>query len=52
MIKFAIKLLIELQKVQKIQNKIIHEQIQMSMIKKYLKEDIYVQKKDRKLLMS
>ena len=34
-----------------IHDKIIQKQLQMSMIKKYLKEDIYLQKKDRKLLI-
>ena len=31
--------------------KIIHRKLQMKMIKKYLKKDIYPQKKDRKLLI-
>ena len=35
----------------KINNKIIRKQLQMSMIKKYLKKDIYLQKKDTKVLM-
>ena len=38
-------------KFHKIHNKIIQRQLQMSMIKKYLKKDIYLQKKDKKLLM-
>ena len=38
-------------KVSKIYNKIIQKQLQMSMIKKYLKKDKYLQKKDKKLLM-
>ena len=38
-------------KVSQINNKIIQRQLPMKMIKKYLKEDIYLQKKDRKLLM-
>ena len=46
------KLLIELQKFQKIHNKIILKQLQMNTIKKYLKKDIYRQKKDQKLLMN
>ena len=32
-------------------NKIIKKQFQMSMIKKYLKKDIYIQKRDRTLLL-
>ena len=39
------------QKFQKINNKIIQKQFQMGMIKKYLNKDIYLQKKDRKLLI-
>ena len=35
----------------KIHNKIIQRQLQMNMIKKYLKKDTYLQKKDRKLLI-
>ena len=45
----VIKLLIELQKFQKIHKKIIQIQLQMRTIKKYLKKDIYLQKKDKKL---
>ena len=37
-----IKLLIKLQNFQKIHNKIIQKQLQMSMIKKYLKKDMYL----------
>ena len=47
-----IKLLIELQKFQKIHDKIIQNQLQMSMIKKYLKRDMYLQKKSKELLMN
>ena len=47
----VMKLLIELQKSQKVHSRIIQKQLQMNMIKKYLKKDIYVQKKDIKLLM-
>ena len=36
--------------VKKFTKKIIQKQLQMRMIKKYLKKDIYLQKKDRKLL--
>ena len=46
-----IKLLTKLQKFQKVHNKIIHRQLQMRMIKKYLKKDIYLQTKGKKLLM-
>ena len=47
MIWFVTKLLIELQNVQKLLNKIIQKKLQMSTIEKYLKKDIYFQKKDR-----
>ena len=43
----VIKLLTELCKFQKIHNKIFQNQFQMTMIKKYLKKDIYLQKKTR-----
>ena len=36
---------VKLQKLKKIQNKIIQRQLQMSMIKKYLKKDMYLHKK-------
>ena len=39
------------QKFYKIRNKMIHKKLQMKMIKKYLKKDIYLQKKDRKFLI-
>ena len=42
----------KLQMFQEIHNKIIQMQLQMSMIKKYLKKDIYLQKKYRKLLIN
>ena len=38
-------------KLQKIQNKIIQRQLQVRMPRKYLKKDIYLQKKDKKLLI-
>ena len=38
----VIKLLIKLRGFQKIHNKIFRRQLQMSMIKKYLKKDIYL----------
>ena len=41
-IRLAIKLLIELQNLQKNCNKIIQKQLQMIMIKKYQKKDIYL----------
>ena len=47
-----IKLLTKLQTFQKIHNKIFLKQLQMSMIKKYLKKDTYLQKKEKKLLMN
>ena len=43
---------LKLQKFQKIHNKIIWKQLQMGMTKKYLKKDIYLQKKTKKLLMN
>ena len=43
---------LNLQKFQKIHNKIIWKQLQMGMTKKYLKKDIYLQKKNKKLLMN
>ena len=43
---------LKLQKFQKIHNKIIRKQLQMCMTKKYLKKDIYLQKKNKKLLMN
>ena len=46
------KLLIEFKKFPTIHNRIIQKQLQMKMIKKYLKNDIYLQKKDRILLMT
>ena len=41
-ILLVIKLLIELGNFQKIQNKIIQKKLQLSMIKKHLKKDIYL----------
>ena len=46
------KLLKKSRKFQKIHNEIIQKHLEMSMIKKYLKKDVYLQKKDKKLLMS
>ena len=40
-----------IQKFQNIHNKMIQRQLQMNMIKKYLRKDKYLQKKDKKLLM-
>ena len=45
------KLLAKLQKCQKIHKKIIPRELQMRMIKKYLKTDIYLQKRDQKFLI-
>ena len=45
------KVLIKLQESEKLHNRVIQKQLQMSMIKKYLKKGIYLQKKDRKLLI-
>ena len=38
------------QEFQKLHNKIIKRQLEMRMIKKYLKKDIYLRKKDKKIL--
>ena len=38
-------------KLQKTHNNIIQRKLQMSIVKKYLKKDLYLQRKDRKLLM-
>ena len=40
-----------IRKSQKRCNRIIHKQLQMSMIKIYLQKDIYLQEKNKKLLM-
>ena len=37
---------------QKVHTKVIQKQLQMSMIKKYLEKDLYLQKNDKKLLMN
>ena len=50
-IQFVIKLLIKLQKSQKLLNRITQKQLQMNMKKKYLMTDTYLQKKKIKLLM-
>ena len=42
---------VELQKLQIIHNKIIQGQLQVKMIKKYLKKDTYIQKKDKRFLI-
>ena len=47
----VIKLLIKSQKYKKFKNKLIQRQLQMRIIKKYLKKDIRLQKKDQKFLM-
>ena len=41
----------KLRKLQKTHNNIILRKLQMSIVKKYLKKDLYLQRKDRKLLM-
>ena len=51
-ILLVIKLLIKLRGFEKIHNKIIQRQSKMSMIKKYFKKEIYLQKKNKKLLMN
>ena len=45
------KSLIRLQKSQNLHNRLIQKELEMSIIKKYLKKNTYLQKKDRKLLM-
>ena len=45
------KLLIKLQESEKLHNRVIQKQLQTSMIKKHLEKDLYLQKKDRKLLI-
>ena len=46
------KIAIRITKVQKIYNKYIQRRLQLGMIKIYLKKDIYLQKKDKTLLMN
>ena len=43
--------MIELQNSQKLHNKVIQKQLQMSVIKKYLKKNLYLQKKKQKIIM-
>ena len=50
-ILLVMALLIELQQSQEVDCRIIQKQLQMNIIKTYLKKDIYLHKKDRKLLM-
>ena len=50
-ISLVTNLIIELLWFQKIYKRVIEKQLHMSMIKKYLMKDIYLQNKDRKLLM-
>ena len=38
----------KIQRYCKIQNKITHKQLQMNIIKEYLRKDIHLQKKDKK----
>ena len=49
LIWLIIKLVLELQTFQKIHNKIIQRMLQMKVIKKCLKKDIYFQKKRQKI---
>ena len=42
----------KIEKFQKIHNKINQRLLQINVIKKYLKKDMYLQKKDKKLLMN
>ena len=44
-------MLTESQKSEEVHRRIFQIQLQMSMTKKYLKKDTYLQRKDRKLLM-
>ena len=44
-------MLIELQNSQQVQHRIIQTKLQMNMIRKYPKKYIYLQKKNRKLMM-
>ena len=50
-ILLVMALLIELPQSQEVDCRIIQKQLQMNIIKTYLKKDIYLHKKDRKLLM-
>ena len=45
------KTAIKITRLYQVYNKLIQKQLQTSMIMKYLKNDIYLQKKDRKLLI-
>ena len=47
LIWLVIKLLIELQKSQEVQHRIIHKQLQMNMMKKYLKKDIFPEERQK-----
>ena len=49
--RLVIKLLIKLRQSQGIHHRTIEKQLQINMIKKYLKKETYLQKKDRKLLI-
>ena len=40
----------KLRKSQEVHHRIIQKQLQMNMIKKYLKKDIYLLKKDQKII--
>ena len=49
---FGNKIANKIAQVSKTRNKIIQRHLKMRMIKKYLKEDIYLKKKGKKLLMN
>ena len=46
------KIAVQITKLQKIHNKLIQKQLEITMIKKYLKKNMYLYKKDKKLLMN
>ena len=46
------KIAVQITKLQKIHNKLIQKQLEITMIKKYLKKNMYLYKKDNKLLMN
>ena len=52
LIWLVIKLLMDLGGFQKIYNRVIQRHLKMNMIKKYLKKDMDLQKKSKKLLMN
>ena len=50
-ILLIIRLLMKLPKSQKIRNRIIQKQLQIRTITKYLKKELHLQKRDKKLLI-